>query len=103
MGAHGIEGDVRLDWKKLIAFKRAFTARIPKLREQALSEQGIHCFHGAARFVAPDTIRVGDRDLKARNILLACGAKPARLSLKGEEYFMTSDTARAPAATTFRS
>src|SRR5260370_9277159 len=58
MRPHGVTGQVQIDWKELIAFKRTFTDPVPKKRERSFEEQGIRAFHGAARFVAPDAREV---------------------------------------------
>jgi pyruvate/2-oxoglutarate dehydrogenase complex dihydrolipoamide dehydrogenase (E3) component len=46
MHGHGVVGELRINWKELIAFKRTFTDPIPKKREESFAEQGIDAFHG---------------------------------------------------------
>src|SRR5437870_13623959 len=58
MHRRGIAGELRIDWKQLIAFKRSFTDPVPKKREEGFAAQGIDAFHGVARFAGPDTITV---------------------------------------------
>src|SRR5213595_2244871 len=58
MHRHGVAGDVRIDWKELIAFKRSFTDRVPSRREESFAKQSIEAFHGMARFTAPNTVAV---------------------------------------------
>src|SRR5256886_16336464 len=55
MRGRGVDGDVRINWKELIAFKRSFTDPVPGKQEQSFTERGIVAFHGAARFTGPDT------------------------------------------------
>src|SRR5215831_17447982 len=50
MRGHGVIGDLRIDWKQLIAFKRSFTGPIPKNLEESFARRGIAAFHGRARF-----------------------------------------------------
>src|SRR5277367_2219288 len=38
-----------------------------------------------------DTIRVGDRELKAKHIVIATGSKPRSLPFPGAEHMITSD------------
>src|SRR6266850_6452961 len=54
MRNHGVTGDLRIDWKELIAFKRTFTDPVPHRLEENFAKQGIDTFHGMARFTAPD-------------------------------------------------
>ena len=91
MQGRGVAGEVRIDWKELIAFKRSFTDPVPRKREQSYAEQGIDALHGAARFTAPDTVAVDGRALKGRHILIASGARPAPLPFPGAEHLTSSD------------
>lgn len=91
MHCHGVAGELHIDWKELIAFKRSFTDPVPKEREDAFAEQGIDAFHGVARFTGPDTVAVDGRTLKGRHILIASGARPVPLRISGEEHAITSD------------
>src|SRR5215471_1118510 len=83
MRSHGVTGDLHIDWKELIAFKRTFTDPVPRRREEDFAKQGIDAFHGLARFTGPDQVAVGDRTLKGRHVLIASGARPAPLSFPG--------------------
>jgi glutathione reductase (NADPH) len=91
MEGRGVAGQLRITWPELIAFKRGFTDPVPARREQGFAENGIDSFHGSARFTAPDTIEVDGRALKARQILIATGARPAPLRFSGAEHLTTSD------------
>src|SRR5437588_4412418 len=55
MHRRGAVGDVHINWKELIAFKRTFTDPVPKRREESFVKQGIDAFRGMARFSGPDT------------------------------------------------
>src|ERR1700740_68265 len=91
MLGRGVVGDLRIDWKELIAFKRTFTDPVPKKREESFAKQGIDAFHGVARFDGPDTVIVEDRALKGRNIVIAAGARPVPRGFPGAEHAITSD------------
>src|SRR5216683_5171946 len=73
MHSRGVSGELRIDWKELIAFKRTFTDPVPNKREQSFSERGIDAFHGLARFTSAETIEVNGRVLKGRHMLIASG------------------------------
>jgi glutathione reductase (NADPH) len=91
MSGHGVEGNLRIDWPALMAFKRGFTDPVPEKQERSYADRGVASFHGLASFLDPETIGVGDRRLKARNILIATGAGPVPLNSPGEELVITSD------------
>jgi glutathione reductase (NADPH) len=91
MHRRGIVGELRIDWKELIAFKRTFTDPVPKKREESFAKQGIDAFHGMARFHGPDTVVVEGRALKSRNIVIATGACPVPLGFPGAEHAITSE------------
>lgn len=91
MHRRGVVGELRINWKELIAFKRTFTDPVPKKREESFAKQGIDAFHGMARFTSPDTVMVEGRTLKGRNIVIAAGARPVPLGFPGAEHAITSD------------
>jgi glutathione reductase (NADPH) len=91
MQRRGVVGELSINWKELIAFKRTFTDPVPKKREEGFAKQGIDAFHGMARFDGPDTIIVEGRALKGGNIVVATGARPIPLDFPGAEHAITSD------------
>ncbi len=92
MRDRGVVGDtIRLDWPGLMRFKRTFTDPVPADREQGFREAKIAAYHGAARFVGPTTIQVGEETLTGRNIVIAAGARPQTLGIPGEDHLTTSE------------
>ncbi|OAF12419.1 pyridine nucleotide-disulfide oxidoreductase [Bradyrhizobium centrolobii] len=91
MRDHGVSGDLHIDWKDLIAFKRTFTDPVPRKREENFESQGIDAFHGLARFTGPDRVAVGDHTLRGRQVLIATGPRPAVLDFAGASHLTTSD------------
>lgn len=85
-----ISGRPQIAWPALMRFKKTFTDPIPADREKGFVEEGIATFHGSARFVDRTTVQVGDNTLSARHVVIATGARPATLNIKGEEYLTTS-------------
>jgi glutathione reductase (NADPH) len=90
--------DVKINWPELMKFKRTFTEPVPKNREEAFSKAGINSFHGTARFVGPNTIKViedtnksKEQTIRGKYILIATGARPAKLNITGEQHVVTSD------------
>jgi glutathione reductase (NADPH) len=83
--------DIRINWSDLAHFKRSFTDPFPKAREEGFLKAGITPFHGHARFIGPTTIKVQDNVLASKYVLVATGAKPAKLNIPGEEHIIISD------------
>jgi len=77
-------------WKDLMQFKKSFTEpKIPKT-EAGLKEAGIAIFHGRAKFIAENTIRVNENILYAEKFVIANGATPTTLSIPGEDLLIDS-------------
>lgn len=89
--AHGISvGDVKLDWSALIKRKNEMIDFIPDAMAGVAEKRG-DIYRGHARFTGPNSIRVGEAELSADNIVIATGSKPRPLPLPGAELMITSD------------
>ncbi|MGG0642620.1 NAD(P)/FAD-dependent oxidoreductase [Sporosarcina gallistercoris] len=91
MEGKGLSGNARIDWKELMAFKKTFTEPIPENAEKNFKELGIDCYHGHAKFHSKTQIRIGEDVLTGKKIVIATGAQPVKLGLKGEELMIHSD------------
>ena len=91
MNTNGLSSEaISVDWAKMMAFKRTFTAVMPEKLERGLSNSGIEVLHGNARFNDSGTLQIGDRELSAKYYHIATGATPMPLNISGEEHVMTS-------------
>jgi glutathione reductase (NADPH) len=91
MRGRGATGEVAINWRDLIAFKRSFTDPVPQKHEQRYAERGIETFHGKARFTGRNTVEVDGQRIHARHVLIAAGARPVPLAFPGAEHVITSD------------
>ena len=92
MEGKGVQAQqLRIDWQKLMRFKRSFTEPVPKHRAEGFAKAGIAAFYGRARFVGPSTVQVGEDVLEGRYVVIATGQRPADLKIPGEEHLTTSD------------
>ena len=82
---------LKIAWRDLMAFKKTFTDPVPEKREESLAKLGIATCKGHARFVGAQEVAVGDRQLEARNIVIATGARPMPLPFDGAEHLKSSD------------
>jgi glutathione reductase (NADPH) len=56
-------GEPAIDWHALMAFKRSFTAPVPKRREEEFAKGGIDTFHGRTCFRGPRRVEAGGEQL----------------------------------------
>ncbi len=92
MSGRGVRPDeARIVWAELMRFKRSFTDPVPKSQEQSFAKAGIAAFHGRARFVGSTVVEVGADVLEARHVVIATGAMPRKLGIRGEQHVTTSD------------
>jgi glutathione reductase (NADPH) len=92
---------IHVKWSDLIRFKRTFTEPFPKHREEGYKKVGIVPFHGHARFIGSNAVKVeGEEEngnnnknavLNGKKILVATGAKPMPLNIPGSANIITSD------------
>lgn len=90
MAGRGIEGELRVGWGELMAFKRGFTEPVPGNLEKGLNKVGVATYHGGARFIDRDRLVVENTTLTAEHIVVAAGAKPRDLNIPGAEHAVTS-------------
>ncbi len=91
-GIHHIAvGKPKLDWAGLIDREKEMVKGIPDNLARAMERRRVEVIRGSAAFTTPDTIRVGDRLLQARHIVIATGSKPRPLPIPGAEHMITSD------------
>lgn len=84
-------GKPRLDWAALIDREKDMIKDIPENLARAMARRNVEVIKGQAAFASPTTIRVGDRTLEAKHIVIATGSKPRPLPIPGAEHMITSD------------
>ena len=91
-GIHKIAvGKPRLDWAALIDREKDMIRDIPENLARAMAHRQVEVIAGCAAFAGPNTVRVGDRLLEAKHIVIATGSKPRPLPIAGAEHMITSD------------
>ena len=92
MAAHGVAGDVHVDWRALMRFKHSVIDPISDKVLHSFTRRGVDILDGEASFAGPDAVAVeGHGTFTARNIVVATGAVPRSLGIPGEELLLTSD------------
>ncbi|GAX07454.1 glutathione reductase [Secundilactobacillus silagincola] len=86
----GLSAELKVDWAKMMAFKRGYTEKIPTGTEAGLKNAHIDHLHGVAEFIDGHTLRVGDQKVSGAHIVIATGATPTIPDIPGKEAFKTS-------------
>jgi glutathione reductase (NADPH) len=86
-------GASSLDWAKLIAAKDREVDRLHGIYIKLLQDSGVAILDGWATVVGPNEVRIGERTLRARHILIASGGRPEKPAIPGIEHTISSDEA----------
>lgn len=87
-----LEG-ARFDWATLRDNVLSEVTRISGLYQQTLSNHNVTIFNGHAQLTGPNTVRIDDREVTSRIVLIATGARPHVPDIPGAEYGITSNDA----------
>ncbi len=87
----GFRSAPQLDWKAMNRSLREFTDPVPQNARTGLEEKGVACFSGHCEFQSPGTLRCGDQSISAENFIVATGARPRTLPVKGADLAVSSD------------
>jgi glutathione reductase (NADPH) len=85
------EADPRFEMKRWADAKAAETQRLEEVYRQLLAASKVELIAGTARLDGANAVRVGERRLTTRHVLIATGAAPVRDSIEGIEVCPTSD------------
>jgi glutathione reductase (NADPH) len=88
---HIAVGKPRLNWPALIDREKDPIKDIPINVARSMARRNVEVIKGHAVFAGPNAIRVGDRHLEAKQIVIATGSKPRLLPIPGAEHMITSD------------
>jgi len=89
---YGFDIDVNgHDWTSLKARRDAYVTRLNGIYERNLDKRGVDHIEGAAQFVDPHTLAVGDEHYRAERIAIATGGRPMVPDIPGASYGIVSD------------
>jgi dihydrolipoamide dehydrogenase len=90
----GIKASGEVDWSKVLDFQRKIVDKKVSGLTQLIKARKIEVVKGEAKLVAGPTVQVGDRTLRAADVVLATGSRPRLLpGLEVTERIITSDEA----------
>jgi len=79
------------DWASLKTRRDAYVTRLNGIYEKNLDRRGVEYIQGAAHFVDPHTLAVGDKLYRADRIAIATGGRPMVPDIPGAGYGIVSD------------
>ena len=79
------------NWRTLVDAKDAEILRLNGIYERMLEKVGVVIVHGRGVVEGPNQVRVGDRILETRRIVVATGCKPWVPDVPGRELALVSD------------
>jgi glutathione reductase (NADPH) len=86
-------GEAKFDWQTLRDNVLAEVTRISGLYRETLDNHNARVFEERAVVTGPNSVRIGNREVKAGVILIATGAHPQIPPLPGHEHGFTSNEA----------
>ena len=86
-------GGAQFDWPTLRDNVLAEVSRLSGLYQQTLENHQVAILNGHAVVTGPNSVRVEGRDIDAKIILIATGARPQTLAVPGIEHSITSNEA----------
>ncbi len=78
-------------WKTLIGNREAYISRIHASYDNVLGKNNVDVIKGWAILVDKNTIKVGERFIRAKKILIATGGEPSIPEIPGKEHILDSD------------
>ncbi|HEU5178020.1 MAG TPA: glutathione-disulfide reductase [Burkholderiales bacterium] len=90
-----LSGEPRFDWPTLLGNKDREIARLNAVYENVLVKAGVEIHRARAEVVDKNAVRVGNRTITARHILVATGSWPVLPPLPGIEHAISSNEAFA--------
>lgn len=79
-----------INWGDICSAKNNFTSTIPENSVANLRGYGVRFYSGTASFGDANTLSVNDQQISATFIVIATGAVPMNLPIKGSEHITTS-------------
>jgi glutathione reductase (NADPH) len=83
--------DRQFDWPTLRDHVLADVDRLNTAYQATLDNHGVETFHARAVLAGPNRVTVGDREVTARHVLVATGARPLVPDVPGAEHGITSN------------
>ncbi len=94
MGSFGWKIDKsKFSWNKLVKNKKKELFRLNSIYQNLLENSKVKIFEDYAEFVDQNTLKVGNKYIQSKNILIAVGTKPRELNKFSNVNILSSDEA----------
>jgi glutathione reductase (NADPH) len=85
-------GECRFDWAVLRDNVMAEVGRLENAYTDTLTNHDVHIFHERAELTGPNSVRLGSgKEVRAKYILIATGARPIMPEIEGIEHAISSN------------
>ena len=82
----------KYDLYKMVQNKNKELVRLENIYKSNAIKAGVEVLHGEASIDSKDCVKVNNKILKSKNIVIATGGEPIRLDVKGAEFTKNSDS-----------
>ncbi len=89
-----VSSEVSVDFDAVMRRVKSVVAEVePHDSVERYQSLGVDCVSGEAKIISPNLVRVGDREISTRHIIVASGARPAVPNIPGlaDVEYLTSD------------
>ena len=80
-----VDADVRIDWTRLMAYKKQAIGAFDPILEQMFQQFGVDVIRAKGKLLDEHTVEAGDRKLTADYIVIGTGQRNAKLDIPGKE------------------
>ena len=91
LARNGIVAPTRINWDRLMHWKRSIIEEVPRTVEDSLVQAGVTTYHGMASFIDAHSVRVGTQALSADRFIIATGSVHRPLPISGSHFLATSE------------
>ncbi|KAI9229316.1 MAG: hypothetical protein DHS80DRAFT_14192 [Piptocephalis tieghemiana] len=84
-------GPPKLNWELIKEKRDAYVHRLNGIYARNLDKDSVEYITGRASLLRPGVVKVGDQELRAKNILIAVGGKPTFPDIPGANLGISSD------------
>jgi len=89
---YGFDAEIKSHhWQTLIENREAYISRIHASYDSVLGKNNVDVIKGWAIIVDKNTVKVGDRLITAKRLLIATGGEPSIPEIEGKEHILDSD------------
>ncbi len=105
MVGKGIVKAPAINWPDLVDYKNSYTEPVSESTKNNLVDAGVSIYEGTGEFIDESSIQVNNNSLSADQFIIATGARPSTLDIKGNKHLLTSrdflDLPEMPKTVTF--